>query len=432
MARTLMVFEDERISDLHPLTLARPAWDLVCGILRLKEKLLWGLQMAAVEGPAWRDFAGDRLDLRFHMRDYLSGGYGGAIESYETGPTDSKLASLVNGRLLFDRGITRTIDPAWEGRYVYRGDLVWANVPADRLGDLRSQSGRPISAGAFSDLESRPVDARLVRYPWDLIKATASEMEGDFRALGSTGVESDLPAGVHLLGEDRIRIGRSVNVSPGVVIDATAGPVSIDGEVTVMANAALQGPIHIGRGSIIKIGARIYGETSIGPGCKVGGEVGESTILGHTNKQHDGFLGHSYICEWVNIGAGTDTSDMKNNYSTVRVGPPGREEDSGELFVGLFIGDHSKCGIGTTFNTGSVVGVCCNVFGAGYPPKYIPSFCWGGSAGFTEHDLEKAVRTAGKVMQRRGKGLDARWESILRRVFQASAEERRSFLKTPL
>jgi UDP-N-acetylglucosamine diphosphorylase/glucosamine-1-phosphate N-acetyltransferase len=432
MARTLIVFEDEAFSDLYPLTLTRPVWDLVCGILRLKEKLLWGLQMAAVEGPAWRDFAGDRLDLRFHMRGYLAGGYGGAVQSYEAGPRVSKLASLVNGRLLFDRSITDLIDPAWQGRYVHRGSLVWANIPVERLGDLQGQIGRPFGADVLADLEHRAIDARLIRRPWNLMKATGPEMAKDFRLLGYSVAESTPPSGVYLIGPEKIRIGRSVNLSPGVVIDASAGPVNIDNEVSVMANASLQGPLHIGRGSTIKMGARIYGETSIGPVCKVGGEVGESTLLGYTNKQHDGFLGHSYIGEWVNIGAGTDTSDMKNTYSTVRLGPPGSEEDSGEIFAGLFMGDHSKCGIGTTFNTGSIVGVGCNVFGAGYPPKYIPSFCWGGSGGFTEYDREKAIRTAGKAMQRRNKKLDPRCEGILRQIFQLSAEERRVFLSTSL
>jgi UDP-N-acetylglucosamine diphosphorylase/glucosamine-1-phosphate N-acetyltransferase len=212
-----------------------------------------------------------------------------------------------------------------------------------------------------------------------------------------------------------------------VVIDASEGPVAIADGVTVMANASLAGPLSIGAGSILKMGAKIYGETTIGPVCKVGGEVGESIIHGYSNKQHDGFVGHSYLGQWVNIGAGTDTSDMKNNYSAVRLSVGGESVDSGHPFVGLFMGDHSKCGIGTTFNTGTIAGVCCNIFGAGFPPKFIPSFSWGGNAGFSEHDSEKAIETARIAMARRDRELDSAGESILREVFELTREERLTF-----
>jgi UDP-N-acetylglucosamine diphosphorylase/glucosamine-1-phosphate N-acetyltransferase len=431
MARKLVVFEDEGFSKLYSLTLTRPAWDLVCGILRLKEKLLWGLQMAAIEEPAWREFAGDRVGLRFHLRSYLAAAYPGAVQSYEDEAQGNGLASLVNGRLLFNRKIIDQIDPSWQGSYVHRGSVVWATVPVERLKALHEHLGRPLKKGLFSDLETKTIDARLVRRPWDFIKLTGPEIERDFKLLGGAVTESAPPSGVHLVGQEKMRIGRSVRLSAGVVIDATDGPVNLDSDVTVMANASLRGPLHIGRGSIIKMGAKIYGDTSIGPVCKVGGEVAESTLLGYTNKQHDGFLGHSYIGEWANIGAGTDTSDMKNNYSTVRFGPPGREEDTEELFVGLFMGDHSKSGIGTTFTTGSMVGVCSNVFGAGYPPRYIPSFCWGGSGGFKEYDLKKAVQTAGRAMQRRDRKLGPRGEALLKHIYEITAEDRRAFLGSP-
>jgi UDP-N-acetylglucosamine diphosphorylase/glucosamine-1-phosphate N-acetyltransferase len=219
-----------------------------------------------------------------------------------------------------------------------------------------------------------------------------------------------------------------VRVSPGVVIDATKGPVSIADEVVIMPNASLEGPLHIGRGSRIKMGAKVYGGTTIGPFSKVGGEVAETIVHGYSNKQHEGFLGHSYLCEWTNIGAGTETSDLKNNYSPVRVAVGGEPVDSGELFVGVFMGDHSKTGIGTVFNTGTVVGVCCNVFGADYPPKYVPSFTWGGTAGFEEHDLNKAIETAARVAARRGQTFDSGAEAVLRKVFELTRDERRVFL----
>ncbi len=428
MARSLIVFEDEGFSRLYPLTLTRPAWDLTCGILRLKEKLLWGLQTTAIERPEWRDFAGDRIEIRFHLRGYLAVGYRGAVRSYEDVARGSGLVSLVNGRLIFDRRITDQIDPSWHGKYVHAGSLVWANLPVERAKDLGEHAGLPIGKDLLGGLPAQELDANLIRFPWDLVKLNGPEIERDFNLLGGAVIESAPPAGVHLIGEKRMRIGRSVRLSPGVVIDATAGPVSMDSDVTVMANASLQGPLHIGRGSVVRMGAKIYGGTTIGPMCRVGGEVAESMLQGYANKQHDGFVGHSCLGEWVNLGAGTDTSDMKNNYSTVRVGPPGQELDTRETFIGLFMGDHSKCGIGTVFNTGSIVGVCCNVFGAGYPPKFIPSFSWGGSGGFAEYDPEKAIRTAATVMARRDKTLDPHGEAVLKTIHGITAGERRALL----
>jgi UDP-N-acetylglucosamine diphosphorylase/glucosamine-1-phosphate N-acetyltransferase len=294
--------------------------------------------------------------------------------------------------------------------------------------DLEEYLGQPIPRDFFADLESQAIETRLIRRPWDLVKLNGREIGRDFNLLGGQVVESAPLSGVYLLGEDRMRIGRSVRLSPGVVLDATGGPVSIDSDVTIMSNASLQGPVHIGRGSVVKMGARIYGETTVGSRCKVGGEVAQSIFQGYTNKQHEGFVGHSYLGEWVNLGAGTDTSDLKNNYSTVRVGPPGQEEDSEEMFVGVFMGDHSKSGIGTVFNTGSLIGVCCNVFGAGFPPKFVPSFSWGGTGGFVEHDPDRALKTAVKMMARRDKALTPQAEALLRQVYELTADDRHAFL----
>jgi UDP-N-acetylglucosamine diphosphorylase/glucosamine-1-phosphate N-acetyltransferase len=161
--------------------------------------------------------------------------------------------------------------------------------------------------------------------------------------------------------------------------------------------------------------------------CKVGGEVEGSIFQGYSNKQHDGFLGHSYICEWVNLGADTNNSDLKNNYGNVKVYVDGKIVDTGHQFVGLFMGDHSKAGINTMFNTGTVVGVSSNVFGAGFPPKFIPSFSWGGADKMIEYDIEKAVETAKAVMKRRDIKMTKEYETLLRKIFMETAPERSLF-----
>ncbi|OPX32048.1 hypothetical protein B1H10_08075 [candidate division KSB1 bacterium 4484_188] len=204
-----------------------------------------------------------------------------------------------------------------------------------------------------------------------------------------------------MLGKENVHIAAGARVMPGVVLNAESGPIYIDQGAVVMPNAVLEGPLYLGKKSRIKIGAKIYQDTTIGPVCKVGGEVEGSIIHSYSNKQHDGFLGHSYLAEWVNIGADTNNSDLKNTYGEITVFLNGSPVKTGKRFVGLIMGDHSKTGINTMLNTGTIVGVNCNVYGAGFPPKFIPSFSMGGSSGFREYNFEKALEVAEIVMSRR-------------------------------
>ena len=190
--------------------------------------------------------------------------------------------------------------------------------------------------------------------------------------------------------------------------------------------------MFVGEGSSIKAGAKIYENTSIGEICKVGGEVEASIIHSCANKQHDGFLGHSYLGMWVNLGADTNNSDLKNNYGNVKVVINGSSVDSGSQFVGLTMGDHSKSGINTMFNTGTVVGVSCNVFGADFPPKYIPSFCWGGAKGLDVYDLAKSVEVARSVQARRKHTMSDSEAEVLRVVFEATKRERENAGAKPM
>ncbi|MFZ1947260.1 MAG: putative sugar nucleotidyl transferase [bacterium] len=416
MARPVVVFEDDRVSDLYPLTLTRPVWDLVCGVFSLGDKLRRGLEAS-----------GGRVELGSHARGYVRTGDGGGVASYAAFWKGQELVPFVNGRWVFDEALFKQMDPNWAGKLVCGETVVAANVGRGMLPELERRADRPLDQGVFAGLPSARVEARVIAYPWDLVTTAGDELERDFSRLGGAALGSKVGAGVHLVGED-IRLGSGVILSPGVVLDASEGPVIIEDGASVMANASLRGPVRVGSGSTIKMGAAIYGPASIGPGCKVGGELGETIIHGHSNKQHEGFVGHSYLGEWVNIGAGTNTSDLKNNYSTVKAPIAGELVDSGQAFVGLFMGDHSKSGIGSVFNAGTSVGICCNIYGSDYPPKHIPSFTWGGSSGFVEHRLEAALETARRAMARRGRALEAGPEAILRKVFQLTAGERSTFL----
>ena len=429
MSRPIVIFEDDKVSRLYPLTLTRSVCDLRCGATTLTEKIAGRIARASTQGggAGWLGSAGD-TDIRFHVRGHLATAGKPQVSSYGDLFGESEIVTLLNGRALFDHSLLEAFEPGWRGVYVCGDDVVLASVTRAEAAELDRYIGKPLPAGLFGALPVRQIEARIIGFPWDLVKQNGHELGKDFDALGGAALETEPGSMVYVVGRDGVRIGKDVKLGPGVVIDATAGPVIIDDGVKVMPNASIEGPAHIGRGSVIKMGARIYGETSIGPVCKIGGEVAESVFQGFSNKQHDGFVGHSCLGEWVNIGAGTDTSDMKNNYSTVRIDIDGKEVDSDEQFVGLFMGDHSKSGIGTVFNTGTVVGICCNVYGAGYPPKHIPSFTWGGASGFVEHRLDKAIDTARRAMARRDQDLDADGDSMLRKVFEMTAARRRAFL----
>lgn len=413
MASPFVIFEDRNVKNLYPLALTRPVFDLRCGILTLAgkaEKVLGGA-------------------ARHHVRGYLAPLAGNPVTSYGEELRAGGSLLLVNGRAILTPDLARTFEPGWRGAYTANGTVVAASVGEEEAAALDGAIGSPIGADVFSGLPSRKIEAALIDHPWDLVNSNGAQIESDQRLLGSGGIHIDTPEGVRLVNEPSIYVAEGVTIGPGVVLDATAGPIHIAEDATIMANSSLMGPLYVGKDTVIKMGASIYGETSIGPACKIGGEVAETIVQGYSNKQHGGFVGHSYLGEWVNLGAGTDTSDLKNNYSTVKVRVHDETIDTGGIFAGLYIGDHSKCGIGTTFNTGTVVGACCNIFGAGYPPKFMPSFVWGGSAGFEEYDPARALETAARAMGRRGKEAGPAIEAVLKKVYEITGDSREAFIK---
>jgi UDP-N-acetylglucosamine diphosphorylase/glucosamine-1-phosphate N-acetyltransferase len=268
----------------------------------------------------------------------------------------------------------------------------------------------------------------LIEHAWDLVLRNGQAIIDDFRRGPGAGIEDGalLYPGVHLLQDGAIRIAAGCRIKPGVVLDAEDGPITLEAGVEIQPNAVVRGPAHIGTRSLIKAGAKVHEGTSLGPVCKVGGELEECVVQGFSNKQHEGFLGHAYLGEWVNLGADTNNSDLKNNYSTVRAWEAGRSVDTGAMFVGLLAGDHVKSAINTQFNTGTVVGLSSQIFGAGFPPKFIAPFSWGGAEGLEGYDLEKALATARVVMRRRRLELTAAYETAFRSVHAAWRDRPRS------
>ena len=229
----------------------------------------------------------------------------------------------------------------------------------------------------------------------------------------------------NVLGKEDIFIEEGAKIE-FAILNADTGPIYIGKDTEIMENSVIRGPFALCDHSVLKISAKIYGPTTIGPYSKVGGEINNSVIFGYSNKAHDGFLGNSVIGEWCNLGADTNNSNLKNNYTEVKLWNYVNKRfiKSGLQFCGLIMGDHSKCGINTMFNTGTVVGVSANIFGSGFPRNFIPSFSWGGAGGFSTYSLNKALETAEKVMIRRDIKLDDIEKEIFENIFEMSKEFR--------
>ncbi|MEE9288003.1 MAG: putative sugar nucleotidyl transferase [Bacteroidota bacterium] len=411
----LCIFEDNLVGNFYPLVYLRPVYALRCGALSLRQKILSHFSQTHVA---------------FHVRSYLLDCLRERFPENSVNEIAADRCFLVNGRILADSHLAKQVPTKWKEDLLFvDGETpVAAWVSGNRLEYLkRKMGGGTLGIADFDGLPRREVEARLLQYPWDLLSANAREIVSDVAMMTKRSkrkIQGKVHPGVHLINRREIFVGKRSSIKPGAVLDAEHGPIYIGDEVQIHPNAVIEGPAFIGRGSVVKIGAKIYESTSIGEVCKVGGEIEGSIVHAFANKQHDGFLGHSYICPWVNLGADTNNSDLKNNYSSVRVYLNGKLFDSGQLSVGLFMGDHSKSGINSMFDTGTVVGVSCNIYGAGAPSKFVPSFSWGGSEKLVEYRLSKSIDVAQKVMERRSVRFTAAYGDAFRAVFDLTAGER--------
>ncbi|HNI06201.1 MAG TPA: GlmU family protein [Flavobacteriales bacterium] len=290
----------------------------------------------------------------------------------------------------------------------------------------------PLEPGAWEKLSTtwraKGYPGEVISYerPWYLFQYCGRAILNDFAYLTSHRTSAPLHASNTVIGDPSLVFLEAGAVAHAATFNTTNGPVWIGAGAEVMEGALLRGPIALGQHAQIKMGAKIYGPSAFGPACRVGGEVNNSVMLGYSNKGHDGFLGNSVLGEWCNLGADTNNSNLKNTYGRVKVWSYAEENmvNTGLQFCGLIMGDHSRSGINTMFNTGTVVGVSANIFGADFPPKRIPSFAWGGASGFDLYDLERAMETAHQVMERRGVALTPVDEEILKVVFHRdNAEE---------
>ncbi|MFW5974895.1 MAG: GlmU family protein, partial [Bacteroidota bacterium] len=261
-----------------------------------------------------------------------------------------------------------------------------------------------------------------IDYPWQLFTLNDQVIRMDFERITKGKNSARLSKTNTVIKPQQVFVEKGAKVE-GAIINATDGPVYIGEDAEIMEGATIRGPLALCNNAKIKMGAKIYGPVTIGPWSKVGGEVHESVIFGFSNKSHDGFLGHSVIAEWCNLGADTNTSNLKNTYEEVRLYsyPKSSFMKTGEQFIGLIMGDHSKCGINTMFNTGTVVGVNVNIYGEGFQRNFIPSFTWGSKSGYQQYLFDKAVKVAKAVYKRRGMEFDETEQAILKSVFELTA-----------
>lgn len=376
----ILIYEDAfaRSRKFLPLTYTR-------SVAELRSGAFTGVERMKARFPETRIY----LHARPELKDVIAGRYSLPVNEVPEGST-----LLVNAR---------------EALSFHRNDSgnVYESIPSEIAGHLIS--GEPIEQGSSDAPQSL----------WDIIHSNSAAIQADAELWANTHKKIGNPSfpNCAIVNPENLFVHPSIRIDSGVVLDCSEGPIIIEEGVRIMPQATIIGPAFIGKHSLVKIGAKIYGGTSIGPVSKVGGEIENSIIQGFSNKQHDGYLGHSYLGLWVNLGAGTNTSDLKNDYAPVRVTIEGEEFNTNSLFVGLLMGDHSKSAIGTQFNTGTAVGVSCNIFGEGFPPKWIPSFSWVGTKGIESYRYEKAIQVAKIVMRRRDQELPAEAEIMLKNLF---------------
>lgn len=264
----------------------------------------------------------------------------------------------------------------------------------------------------------------------DIFSKNDMAIRADYQLLTAGRTSAAVPGNITLVGKD-IFLEEGAKIYAGCIINAEAGPVYIGKDAEILEGTMIRGPLAIGEHGVIKMGAKVYGATTIGPGCKVGGELNNVVFFANSNKAHDGYLGNAVIGEWCNLGADTNCSNLKNNYDEVKIWDEhaNKSVKTGMTFFGLIMGDHSKCAINTMFNTGTVVGVSCNVFSSGFPEKFVPSFCWGGSDGMTTYELVRALETANRMMGRRGKELSPAEKDMYAHIFETTAKARSLFTR---
>jgi UDP-N-acetylglucosamine diphosphorylase/glucosamine-1-phosphate N-acetyltransferase len=389
-----ILFDDQAWEKLLPLTFTRPVCEIRVGILTIREK--------------WEKYLG--VQSSFFTKEYLAEKYpfaGGSVNIY------------INGSILPTPSLVDAISKLKTGECLKQNDILIACSLTEPFKELPSFS-------AFSKNTEYTQSFVKIDHPWQIFEKNGGAIIADYELLTKGRKSASLSESNRITARENIFVEEGAKVE-FAIINAGTGPVYIGRNAEVMEGSIIRGPFALCDESVLKMGAKVYGPTTIGPFSKVGGEVNNSVIFGFSNKAHDGFLGNSVLGEWCNLGADTNNSNLKNNYENVKLWSYVEERfiSTGLQFCGLIMGDHSKSGINTMFNTGTVVGVSSNIFGDGFPRNFIPSFSWGGASGFMVYKPENAFKTASLVYDRRGLTLLESEKKILMKVYEMDERYRR-------
>jgi UDP-N-acetylglucosamine diphosphorylase/glucosamine-1-phosphate N-acetyltransferase len=387
-----ILFDGPERDNLLPITFTRPVADIRIGILTIKEK--------------WEILLG--TSVSYKTENYLSAKY----------PTQTAIENiLINGSVFPDTELVFQINKLLPGQILKKGDVEIAIRPNSDSIDIDNIANYQI-------VETK-VGFMKVENTWDIFSLNPQAILNDFELITKNRTSNKLSETNFIIGDPNLIFMEEGAVAEFAFLNTTDGPIYIGKDAEVMEGSKIRGPFALCEHSTVKMDAKIYSGTTIGPHSKVGGEISNSVILGYSNKGHDGFLGNSVIGEWCNLGADTNVSNLKNTYDFVRLWSYNRDTfvNTGLQFCGLIMGDHSKCGINTMFNTGTVVGVSSNIYGAGYQRNFIPSFMWGGVSGLKAYNFEKSVQVAQAVYKRRNKEFDEVEVDIFKQLYAISHDK---------
>lgn len=388
-----ILFDDETRESLKPLTYIRPVCDIRVGILTIREK--------------WEKYLGEKTSTI--TEDYLSVKY----------PTEeSEAMMLINGSICPTESLVKQVKALKTGQTLMSEENVIIAMYKTKEEFLAEEDNS-------ETIESKEEFIRIVN-PWDIFVMNDRAIREDFALITKGRKSAKLSDTNKVLGAENVFVEEGAVVECAI-LNAKEGPIYIGKDAEIMENSVVRGPFAMCEHAVLKLSAKIYGATTLGPYAKVGGELANVVIFGYSNKAHDGFIGNSVIAEWCNIGADTNASNLKNTYEEVRLWSieKGTFVPTGQTFCGTIMGDHSKCGINTMFNTGTVVGVSANIYGHGYQRNYLPSFVWGGNSGLKTFEPEKAIEVAERMYERRGMKMSDDDKRILLYVYRSTLKNKK-------
>jgi UDP-N-acetylglucosamine diphosphorylase/glucosamine-1-phosphate N-acetyltransferase len=387
-----ILFDGPARNALLPFTFTRPVADILIGIMTIRQK--WEMHLGSTTTTITEEYLSDKYPM---------------VELEEN--------VMINASFLPNAVLAEMVSNLETNQVIFKGEEVVAFFTNENQDEVDFDSYEIIE---YDD------DCLTVENTWDIFSKNDAAIREDFEILTEGRKSQQIPKSVNVISPENIFIEEGAKLE-FVTLNASTGPIYIGKNAEIMEGSVIRGPFALCEGAVVKMAAKIYGATTVGPQSRVGGEVNNSVLFAYSNKGHDGFLGNSVLGEWCNIGADSNNSNLKNNYEEVRLWSYETEgfAKTGLQFCGLMMGDHSKCGINTMFNTGTVIGVSTNIFGSGFPRNFVPSFSWGGAAGFTTYITKKAFETARLVMSRRDVEFDEKEAAILEHVFEETKKWRK-------